>query len=112
MKHNIPLSILAFAATALVTEHRFVTIKSGGVAVASASDPVIGVSGRGDVEAGGVVDVVTAGFIPVAYGEAIVIGDRLGVGSDGKAVKSASGKWLALEAGQAGYVGSVIAVLS
>lgn len=112
MKHNIPLNSLPYTASTAIAGHRFLTIALAGAVLASATTPVVGVSGRLDVNAGETVDIVTAGFIPVEYGETIAQGDRVGAGTDGKAVKSETGKFVALEEGSAGSIGSVVAVLS
>ena len=112
MKHNAPLNILPMTAALAVAAQRFVTVTASGVTQAAAGNAVVGVSGSLDVRAGDVVDIVTAGFAPVVYGEAIVRGDRVTAGADGKAVKSATGGYVALEAGAADFVGSVMPVLA
>ena len=112
MKHNISINSLPYIAALAVIGHRFITLTATGVTHASATTPVVGVSGRFDVNAGETVEIVTAGFIPVEYGETIAQGDRVGAGADGKAVKSETGNFIALEEGSAGSIGSVVAVLS
>lgn len=112
MKHNAPLNILPLLAAVAISAYRMVTVTSTGLNHASSGSAVIGVSGSLDVNAGDPVDVVTAGFIPVEYGATIAKGDRVGAGADGKAVVSATGGFVALEAGAAGYIGSVVKVLA
>ena len=112
MKHNIPLLILPLLAAADIEAHRMLTIGKQGVTQASVGSAVIGVSGRLAVKDGTPVDVVTAGLIPVEYGDAIAIGTRVGTDNEGRAFPSDMGGFIALESGETGFIGSVMPILS
>ena len=110
MKHNIPLLILPLLAAADIEAHRMLTIGKQGVMHASAGSAVIGISGSLAVKAGAPVDVVTAGLIPVEYGAAISAGRRVTTDDVGRAYPSDMGGYIAIESGEADYIGSVMHV--
>ncbi|AXF86406.1 hypothetical protein DTO96_102160 [Ephemeroptericola cinctiostellae] len=112
MKHNIPINILPYVAGVVIISRRFVSIATEGVTHANTHMPIVGVSGRFDVGVGQTVDIVTAGFMPVEYGASIKRGVLVDSNADGKAVPSATGRFVALEDGDVGSIGSVIAALS
>ena len=83
-------------AAAGVTGKRFLTATGrgldGGIKVATATqgDKAFGVAAY-DAGSGATVPVLRGGIVPVTAGGAISAGDQIEVGTDGKAVKLASG---------------------
>lgn len=109
MKHNIPLNTLPMTASEPIKARRFVQVALAGLAYAADGGLSIGISGPLDTEKGQIVDVVTAGFMPVEFETAAKPGDPVGVGTDGKAkvVAASEARCIALQDVAAGEVGSV-----
>lgn len=87
------MNIKSFKAAVNIPAHRLVKFGSveGEVTLAtSGTDNVIGVSDDVDTDAGNIIDICVCGLRKVQYGGAVIQGDYLTAGTDGKAVKATS----------------------
>ncbi len=84
-----PLLIKSFAATVAIAAFSIVRADVGGVRAAAANaDPLIGVTGSLDTEAGGMADLTQVGWAEVRAGGPVAFGDQLTADAQGCAVKA------------------------
>ena len=95
MSRNIPALTLNYTAEGAIATRRLVKHGSADGKVAQAStntDTLLGVSTDIPAEAGGRVDVIREGIVPVLYGGSITRGQPLTADAQGRAVAASSGQ--------------------
>lgn len=108
-----PLLEVNRTASGAVSPYR-VVVPSGDGQVAQASaatDALSGVAGQLGADPGDRIDIHYAGIVPVEYGGAVAVGDRLTADANGRAIKATAGTnviGIAQEAGSTGVFGSLL----